>query len=202
MTHNRKQNSDDLFNFSDLVYKNNDLDTAILQLRPKEDMGYPPSIVRFSPLIEDKPVYLIGHPNAEPMMDDPKIEIYDYSEEEVNKSKEWAITTGLPDGNCDEGINNPRKTLFHCASQHGASGALGVMVMPHHDDPIGVLMLLKGYPGFYHSTKLSFSDTEKENFLIVEQGVLLKSIEDDMELDSEHPATPRLKNEIFSHRIE
>jgi hypothetical protein len=76
------------------------------------------------------------------------------------------------------------------------------MVMPHHDDPIGVLMLLKGYPGFYHSTKLSFSDTEKENFLIVEQGVLLKSIEDDMELDSEHPATPRLKNEIFSHRIE
>jgi hypothetical protein len=29
----------------------------------------------------------------------------------------------------------------------------------------------------------SFSNTEKENFLIVEQGVLLKSIENDMELE-------------------
>jgi hypothetical protein len=74
------------------------------------------------------------------MMDDPKIEIYDYSEEKVNKSKEWAITTGIPDRNYYEGINNPKKTLFHCASQHGASGALGVMVMPHHDDPIGQIV--------------------------------------------------------------
>ena len=184
------------------MYKNKDLDIAILKLRPKENKAFPPSIGRFSPLIEDKPVYLIGHPNGEPMMDDPKIEIYDYSEEEVNKSKEWAITTGVSDGNCYKDINNASKTLFHCASQHGASGALGVMVMPHHDDPIGVLMLLRGYPGFYHSTKLSFSDTEKENFLIVEQGVLLKSIEDDMELGSEQPRTPILKNEIFSHPIE
>jgi hypothetical protein len=60
------------------------------------------------------------------MMDDPKIEICDYSEEEVNKYKEWAITNGHANGNCYEGINDQRKTLFHCASQHGASGALGV----------------------------------------------------------------------------
>jgi len=184
-----------------VVYTNKDLDTAILKLSPKQDKSYPPSIGRFEKLREDRHVYLIGHPNGEPMMDDPKIEIYKYSEEEVNKSNKWANTTLETDRNYYEGIDNQKKALFHCASQHGASGALGVMVMPHHDDPIGVLMLLKGYPEFYYSNKLSFSNTEKEHFQIVEQGVLLKSIEDDMELDSENPGTPRLKNEIFSYGI-
>jgi hypothetical protein len=51
-THNRIQNPHDLFCFSGLVYKNNDLDTAILQLSPKQDKAYPPSIVRFSPFVD------------------------------------------------------------------------------------------------------------------------------------------------------
>jgi hypothetical protein len=48
-----------------------------------------------------------------------------------------------------------------------------------HDEPIGVLMLLRGYPEFYYSKPKGSSslNTQKGNFLMVEQGVLLKSIE-------------------------
>lgn len=189
------------------MYKNKDLDTAILKLRPKENKAFPPSIGRFSPLIEDKPAYLIGHPNAEPMVNDPKIEIYKYSKEKVDKSNKWANANGFSYGNHYEGIDDPKKILFHCACQEGASGALGVMVMPDHDEPVGVLMLNRGYPRFYYSQNRSFSNTEKENFLIVEQGVLLKSLENDMELeilrkssiedDIELEDLIKLKDEIF-----
>ena len=191
-----------MFSFSDLKYKSEHLDTAILELRFKEDIPYPPPIVRFEELKKDHPVYLIGHPNGGPMMDDPIIYFYDYSEEDVRKSKEWAKTNGISHENDYKGIDNQQKTLFKCTFQHGASGAPGIMVMPDHDEPICVLMLLKGYPEFIFLKDKSFSDEEKGKFLIVEQGVLLKSIEDDMNVDSEQLSTPMLKNEIFSHRIE
>ena len=186
----------DWFGFTDLVYKNINLDVAILKLLPRKGKSYPPPINMFNELIKDQTVYLIGHTNGEPMMYDPITDFYNYSEEEVNKSKEWAISTGIPYENDYKGIDNQKKTLFHCSFRHGASGALGVMVMPGHKEPVGVLMLLKGYPEFNFSKKLSFLKTEKDNFLIIEQGVLLSSIEADMKLK-----TPDLKNNIFSHRI-
>jgi hypothetical protein len=191
------------------VYKNYRLDTAILKLCPKENKAFPPSIGIFSPLIKDKPVYLIGHPNGMPMTNDPKIEIYKHSEEVVKKSNRWANDNGFSCGNHYEGIDDPMKILFHCACQEGASGALGVMVMPHRDEPVGVLMLNRGYPGFYYSPNRSFSNTDKENFLIVEQGVLLTSIKNDMESEIRKKASIeddieledliKLKDEIFSY---
>jgi hypothetical protein len=196
-----ERNGGDRFGFTDLVYKNINLDVAILELRSRNDKSYPPPIVMFEELTKDQTVYLIGHSNSEPMMSNTITDFYNYSEEEVNNSKEWAISTGILDENDYKGIDNQEKTLFHCSFRHGASGALGVMVMPDHDEPIAVLMLLRGYPEFYYSKKLSFSKRDKENFLIIEQGVLLRSIEDDMNVDSEQPKTPILKNKIFSLRI-
>lgn len=196
---NQERNRADWFGFSDLVYKNEDLDTAILKLHPKENRSFPPPIVRFEELKKQQPVYLIGHPNGGPMMYDRIIYFYDYSEEDVRKSKEWAKTNGIRHENDYKGIDNQKKTLFNCAFQHGASGALGIMVMPDHDEPIGVLMLLRGYPEFYFSKDRSFSNEEKDKFIIVEQGVLLKSIEDDMNVNSKQPT---LKNNIFSDRIQ
>jgi hypothetical protein len=196
-----ERNGGDRFGFTDLVYKNINLDVAILELRSRNDKSYPPPIVMFEELIKDQTVYLIGHTNGKPMMNNPITDFYNYLEEAVNNSKEWANSTGIPYKNDYKGIDNQKKTLFHCSFRHGASGALGVMVMPDHDEPVGVLMLLKGYPEFYYSKKWSFSKTDKENFLIVEQGVLLRSIEDDMNVDSEQLNRPNLKNKIFSHCI-
>ena len=191
------------------MYKNNNLDTAILKLCPKENKAFPPSIGRFSSLIKDKPVYLIGHSDGMPMTNDPKIEIYKDWEEDVKKSNKWANDNGFSYGNHYEGIGDPKKILFHCACQEGASGALGVMVIPSHDEPVGVLMLNRGYPGFYYSQNRSFSNTDKENFLIVEQGVLLTSIKNDMESEIRKKASIeddieledliKLKDEIFSY---
>jgi hypothetical protein len=192
----KERNGDDCFGFSYLVYKNINLDVAILKLRYRNDKSYPPPIVMFEELIKDQPVYLIGHTNGKPMMYDRITDFYNYSKEDVNNSNKWAISNGTFDENDYTGIDNQKKTLFHCTFRHGASGALGVMVMPDHDEPVGVLMLLKGYPEFNFSKKLSFSKTEKDDFLIIEQGVLLSSIEADMELK-----IPNMKNQIFSHRI-
>jgi hypothetical protein len=56
-------------------------------------------------------------------------------------------------------------------------------------------LLNHGFPGFYYSSNRPFSKTDKEKFLIVEEGVLLKSIEDDMELEN----LIKLKDEIFGN---
>ena len=165
------------------MYKNENRDTAILQLCPKENKAFPPSIRRFSLLIENIPVFLIGHPNAESMGVEHMIEIYKYSEEEVEKSNKWINDNILDGGNWYEGIKDPMKILFRCKFREGASGALGGMVMPKCNEPIGVLMLFHGHPGFYYRLNRPFSKTDKKNFLIVEQGVLFKTIKDDMESD-------------------
>ena len=59
------------------------------------------------------------------------------------------------------------------------------MVDKHSDEPVSVLMLLRGYPQFLYENQ-SFSDKDKENFLIVEQGVLLSSGYDDMKRKPEY----------------
>ncbi|XP_076091954.1 uncharacterized protein LOC143063614 [Mytilus galloprovincialis] len=197
LKHHQKQNDEQIFYFKDMVYQNEEQDTAILELEADSNRPFPPPINIFESVDVDRPIYLIGHPNGDPLTDDPKIELYQYCKEEVDRSIQWACRISQDYRSHYDGIDDKRKCLFHCSSQHGASGALGVMVIPHFDEPVGVLMLLRGFPGFYYSKKLSFTDDEKTNFLVVEQGVLLKSIENDMILNGR----PNLKNEIFSNVI-
>jgi hypothetical protein len=65
-----EKNGADWFGFTDLVYKNSNLDVAILELHSRIDKSYPPPIVMFEELIKDQTVYLIGHTNRKPMMYD------------------------------------------------------------------------------------------------------------------------------------
>ncbi|XP_063448338.1 uncharacterized protein LOC134727873 [Mytilus trossulus] len=197
LKHRQKQNDDYIFYFKDMVYQNEEQDTAILELESDSNRPFPPSINIFETIDVDRPIYLIGHPNGDPLTDDPKIELYEYCKETVDKSIQWACRISQDYESHYDGIDDKRKCLFHCSSQHGASGALGVMVTPHFDEPVGVLMLSRGFPGFYYSKKLSFTDEEKKIFLVVEQGILLKSIENDMILNGR----PNLKKKIFSNVI-
>ncbi|CAC5401539.1 unnamed protein product [Mytilus coruscus] len=198
---NQKQNSEHIFYFKDMVYENEELDTAILELEADSNRSFPPPINILESIDDDRPIYLIGHPNGQPLMDDPKIEIYQYCKNDVDRANKKAGTITKDYRDHYEGIDDQQKCLFHCASQHGASGALGVMVTPHFDEPVGVLMLLRGFPNFYYSKHLSFSDEDKKDVLIVEQGVLLKSIENDMIMKYPLNGRPQLKNEIFSNVI-
>ncbi|CAC5401538.1 unnamed protein product [Mytilus coruscus] len=160
LKHYQKQNPEHIFYFLDMVYENEEQDTAILELETER------------------------HPNGEPLMEDPKIELYQYYKDEVNSAIKAACAIFKHYGSHYEGIDDQQKCLFHCASQHGASGALGVIVTPHCDEPVGVLMLLMGFPGFIYSQNLSFSDEVKKK--------LLKSIKNDMILNGR----PHLKRNI------
>lgn len=193
LTNYQKQNPQNIFYFKNMVYDNEEQDTAILELEYDRQKHFPPSITNFGSLNDDWPVHLIGHPKGEPLMDDPKIEMYQFCKNVVDKSIELATAISKDYAWGYEGIDDPRKCLFHCASQHGASGALGVMVSPIFDKPVGVLMLLRGFPSFMYSKNTSFSDEDKKKYLIVEQGVLLESVKNDMVANGHK----NLKKEIF-----
>ncbi|XP_052093766.1 uncharacterized protein LOC127729876 isoform X1 [Mytilus californianus] len=179
ISHNQIQNEKNVFHFTNIAYENVDLDVVILELKEERDKPFPPSISMISKIKKNNPVYIISHLAGLSQTADPRIELYQLKKDEVEKSKEWAASKGINVENeyCD--IANTDKILFHCASGPGASGALGIMVDKRLDEPYGVLMLLRGYPNFLYE-ELSFSDTDKENFLTVEQGVLLSSVYEDM----------------------
>ncbi|CAG2239822.1 unnamed protein product [Mytilus edulis] len=179
LSHNQKQNPENLFHFTDIVYENADLDVIILQLSGEHNKSFPPPISMISEIHKDSLLYIISHPNGLPQMSDPKIELYQLKKDDVKNSKEWAASKGIEIQNEYSDIENKDKILFHCASKHGASGALGIMVDKRSNEPHGVLMLLRGYPNFLYEN-ISFTDADKTNFLIVEQGVLLSSVYDDM----------------------
>lgn len=179
MSPNQKQNPENLFHFTDIVYENADLDVIILQLSGEHNKSFPPPISMISEIHKDSLVYIISHPNGLPQMSDPKIQLYELKKDDVKNSKEWAASKGIDVRNEYSDIENKDKILFHCASKHGASGALGIMVDKRSNEPHGVLMLLRGYPNFLYEN-ISFTDADKTNFLIVEQGVLLSSVYDDM----------------------
>lgn len=179
LSHNQKQNPENLFHFTDIVYENADLDVIILQLSEENKKSFPPPISMISEIHKGSLLYIISHPNGLPQMSDPKIELYQLKKDDVKNSKEWAASKGIEIQNEYSDIENKEKILFHCASKHGASGALGIMVDKRSNEPHGVLMLLRGYPNFLYEN-ISFTDADKTNFLIVEQGVLLSSVYDDM----------------------
>lgn len=87
---NQKQNANNIFSFSDLVYQNENLETAVLQLTAN-GKPFPPPIQVFESIDYDKgSVYLIGHPNGAVLMDDSKIEFSEPTSNEVRNSIEWA----------------------------------------------------------------------------------------------------------------
>lgn len=176
---NQKQNPENLFHFTDIVYENAELDVIILQLSEEKNKKFPPPISMISEIQNDSLLYIISHPNGLPQMSDPKIELYKLQKDDVKNSKEWAASKGIDVQNEYSDIENKDKILFHCASKHGASGALGIMVDKRSNEPHSVLMLLRGYPNFLYEN-ISFTDADKTNFLIVEQGVLLSSVYDDI----------------------
>ncbi|XP_063424031.1 uncharacterized protein LOC134707859 [Mytilus trossulus] len=179
ISHNQIQNEKNVFHFTNIAYENADLDVAILELKEESDKPFPPSISMISKIKKNNPIYIISHLAGLPQTTDPRIELYPLQKDKVKKSKEWAASKGIDAENAYYDIDNADKILFHCASGPGASGALGIMVDKSLDEPYSVLMLLRGYPSFLYG-ELSFSDTDKENFLIVEQGVLLSSVYEDM----------------------
>lgn len=167
-----------VFFFHNVAYDNKLLDTIIIEMKG-EVQGFPPPIPMISKLNKDNNVYLISHNNGEPQTLDPKIEFYTLKDDDVKRSIKWAKEMRIDLGRGYTDAYDNQKVLFHCAVSHGASGALGVMVDQHLDMPQGVLMVIRGYPDFLYGNQ-SFSDEEKARFLIVEQGVLLSSVYDEI----------------------
>ncbi|KAJ8300076.1 hypothetical protein KUTeg_021595 [Tegillarca granosa] len=160
----------------ELIYTNEDLDTAILTLQ-EDEKEFPKPVQNFAEIDESKHTYLLGHPDGNPLRYDPKIELVSLDEKIFESAKKWSLKNYHEDGY--EGITDRRKILFHTSFQHGGSGSPGVM-LTSHDKVTVVLMLLKGFPSFYFNKfdekeKKLFIETRGESFLM-EQGISMKSI--------------------------
>ena len=179
-----------------IVWSDKDLDTTILRLKP-DSRSFPPPIRYFGRVDDDPEMIFVGHPGGDVSKSDQKIKIFPKNEDTIRKAEEWSLNNYHENGY--HGLRDKKKVLFHCTFQHGASGAPGFTMQDNIDEPVVVVMMLRGFPSFYYD---KFSEEEKRNFdnaFLIEQGVTLKSIYSALRKSDYDMTIQSLAAEIFGN---
>ncbi|KAL3854536.1 hypothetical protein ACJMK2_013801 [Sinanodonta woodiana] len=163
----------------EIEYESVDLDTVILKLKPNT-MEYPPALTKFddgSRFIQDKSVgYFIGHSQSLIKKTD-KYQIVTLTQSDIDKAKEWSMKRENLNGY--DGIENQQRILFHCSFEKGASGSPGFWFNQCDGEAYVELMLVCGYPTWIYD-KYQGNTIGIPNSCLVEQGISMKSVYDDM----------------------
>ncbi|XP_060068041.1 uncharacterized protein LOC132548224 isoform X2 [Ylistrum balloti] len=192
-------NRDTLFKLApEIEYENLDMDFIILKISSEEDIErkssfLPDPFEHFSDVQPSMKGHMIGHPGGNPQVLDPNIKLYELTDEMFHQAKQWSeLHYGV---NGYNGVQDKKKILFHCRFDHGASGSPGVYADTTKEYCEVVWMLLEGYPGFYYTDLSSERKLEISNDFLIEQGITMKSIWNDM-----FNKKKDLYRKIFSHR--
>ncbi|KAK3598089.1 hypothetical protein CHS0354_036985 [Potamilus streckersoni] len=178
----------------DVVFENEDLDVAILKLRPNAN-DYPPPLINFSELREmDENLYFIGHSRADIKKMD-KFSCVQLTPYQISALHNWRFNNIRPPLGGFDGVEDQHHQLLHCTFEKGAWGAPGVWISPADHMPYVVLMLLRGFPDWYYDEKAP----QELKFAIpkhycVEQGVCMLEIYNAM-----MQKNPFLCQEIFHY---
>ena len=166
-----------------ILYHNETLDTAILRLKPKDKVKFPPPFRRLDHFLipaedEDLTIYLIGHPDGSPQRVNLGVGLWNPTEEKMQSLATFCKDEGYEYGYAE--LDKTERLVIKCEFEHGASGCPGVVILGDNQVYL-VTMFLKGFPDFYH-TRL-FKGEKKQKFpksKLFQQGVNIGAIYDDL----------------------
>ncbi|KAL3854592.1 hypothetical protein ACJMK2_013856 [Sinanodonta woodiana] len=164
---------------SEIVYESVNLDTVIIKLKP-HTKAFPPPLTRFTDVTrlsqDTSHGYFIGHSQADIKKTD-KYHIVTLTKSDIDTAKKWSLDFEKVDGY--DVIENQQRVLFHCSFEQGASGSPGFWINPGDGQSYVELMLLCGYPKWLYN-KYQGNTRGIPNHFLVEQGVSMKSVYDDV----------------------
>ena len=178
---------------SAVVFSNESLDIAIVQLKkPPGSQTLPEPLTLCKETLPEDQFTFVGHPGGEVKQLNPINGFVEITNEQKKEAVIFSHKATGTDGY--DGIDNPRRILFHCSFQKGGSGSPGLVVVD--DIPVVITVLLHGYPDWFYDSKVDkrIKDTV-HNHNKIEQGVLMESL---YELLHE---SPELCKDIFRANV-
>lgn len=178
-----------------VLFMDESLDVAVLQLKPDDHMPFPPPIEMFQKLDpkkdDDKEIFLISHNKGERKEINSGIGIWNPTEKRLEDLKKICRKYGKEDGYKEVDRND--RLVIQCEFVRGASGSPGIVI--YNNVAHVVFVYIRGFPSFYHSQQ--FPDEERRKFpsdKLLQQGVNIGDLFDTM---SKNKAYFKLRNEIF-----
>ncbi|XP_052091081.1 uncharacterized protein LOC127727978 isoform X2 [Mytilus californianus] len=177
-----------------VLFMNESLDVAVLQLKPDEKKQFPPPLKTFHVLNpekdEDKQIYLISHNQSKQKEVNSGIGIWKPTEKRLQNLEKFCQQYGEENGY--KGLDRKDRLVIKCDFVGGASGSPGIVIL----DSVAyvVLVYIRGFPSFYHNQQ--FSEEQKRTFPIdklFQHGVNIGNLFDTMSTG----VYIRLRNEIF-----
>lgn len=185
------------FGLKEVVYRNKDLDVAVVELQFNNLKDLPKPFMHFCPPVYQGSFQLIGHPLGiekehsivDKTFDQSQFENKDKLSKLEQQSQEIAeLTYGLGESSKDS-------YLFHCKFTTGACGSPGVVFSG--GNAYVTTMLIRGHPWWY------IGQTVRESVLFewndedcIEEGVNMKSLFDAMQSENK-----TLSDEVFKFGV-
>ncbi|CAC5373071.1 unnamed protein product [Mytilus coruscus] len=177
-----------------VLFMDESLDVAVLQLKPDEKKQFPPPLKKFHVLNpendEDKQIYLISHNKSKKKELNSGIGIWKPTEKRLQHLEKFCQKYGEQNGYI--GLERKDRLVIKCDFVGGASGSPGIVIL----DSVAyvVLVYIRGFPSFYHNQQ--FSEEQRRTFPIdklFQHGVNIDNLFDTMSSGM----YIELRNEIF-----
>lgn len=183
-----------------ILYMDESREIAILQLKPHDQMSFPPPIkkfVRLNPFTdENEEIFLIGHDKGESKKINAGIGIWNPTPKKLKDLQMTSIEYGKEDGYID--IDRKDRLVIQCKFASGASGSPGMVI--YNNVPHVAFVYIRGFPDFYYNQQ--FPDEKRKRFpsdKLLQQGVNIGNLFDALSKNKEYLD---LRNEIFPEQAE
>lgn len=178
-----------------VLFMDDSLDVAVLQLKPDDQLQLPPPLKIFERLYsqhdEDKHIYLISHNKGFKKEVNFGIGIWNPTDKRIEDLKDVCQKYGEPDGYKE--LDRKDRLIVQCDFVGGASGSPGIVI--YNNVAHVVFVYIRGFPSFYY--KQQFPEEQRRKFpkdKLLQQGVNIGCLFDTM---SKNAVNLTLRNEIF-----
>ncbi|XP_052073789.1 uncharacterized protein LOC127711718 isoform X1 [Mytilus californianus] len=178
-----------------VLFMDESLDVAVLQLKPNDQKQFPPPLETFDKLNpekdEHKHVFLISHNKGEKKEVNFGIGIWNPTEKRLEDLEKFCRKYGKENGYKD--VDRKDRLVIQCEFVGGASGSPGIVI--YNNVAHVVFVYIRGFPSFYYSQR--FPDEERRKFpsdKLLQQGVNIGDLFNTM---SKNEVNLKLRNEIF-----
>ena len=186
--------------FPKILYRNEHLDTVILQLKPSEfGTPFPAAIsnIEYFNVAQHEAcsIFLVGHSHSGVKEMDKIIKYWDPLPHRVKELEKWSQKTYGSSYDMQGHIGLENRIMFDCSFRQGASGSPGFHVYPN-GQVVLLTMLLRGYPDFYYMDNFEKERDKIDSRYLKQQGVNIGAVARDMKVRDK-----TLYKEIFERNL-